>query len=365
MITKIYQRYIIKNLILSFFAIIFVFISLIWFSKIVVFIQYITENGIALTELWKMFLLILPKLLLFGAPISLFTATLMTYQKFSRNNEITILKNSGLSRLKIASPALFIGLLFTIFSFYLSFYLIPFANKELKISKLNLQNNYFKFKVNPKTFEQFKKITIYTKFQDKRNRLYGILIHDQRSANNILTITAETGKIIAEKGVILLEMNNGSIQRFNPTTQKSDILYFQEYILNLTENNADNNNQIKWKPQEQYLLELFNPDRILSDSEQSEYNIEIYQRFLYPLFPFFLVMIALFFILKENFTRHGGLKNIAGATLFAMLFLIINIIITDIMISFDKIINIFLINVGIVIFYIFCDYLYRKFLSNL
>ena len=127
---------------MSFFAIIFVFISLIWFSKIVVFIQYITENGIALTELWKMFLLILPKLLLFGAPISLFTATLMTYQKFSRNNEITILKNSGLSRLKIASPALFIGLLFTIFSFYLSFYLIPFANKELKISKLNLQNNY-------------------------------------------------------------------------------------------------------------------------------------------------------------------------------------------------------------------------------
>jgi len=350
---------------LSFLAIIFVFIALIWFSKIAVFIRYITENGIALVDLWKMFLLILPKLLLFGAPISLFIATLMTYQKFSRNNEITILKNSGLSRFKIALPALFIGLLFTIFSFYLSFYLIPFANKELKISRLNLQNNYFKFKVNPKTFEQFKKITIYTKFQDKRNRLYGILIHDQRSVNNILTITAETGKIIAEKSMILLEMNNGSIQRFNPTTQKSDILYFEEYILNLTENNSDNNNQIRWKPQERYLLELVSPTHILSDSEKSEYNIEIYQRFLYPLFALFLVMIALFFILQENFTRHGGLKNIAGATLFAMLFLIVNITITDIVISFDKIINILLINIGIVVLYIFFSYLYRKFLSHL
>ena len=113
-------------------------------------------------------------------PISFFIAILLSLNKLLQNNEITILKNCGLSNLKIAQPIIFFGLILTLFTYFLSFYLMPLANKQLRISRHNIQENYTNISFTPQTFENLHQITIYTKNRDEKNNLYGILINDQR-----------------------------------------------------------------------------------------------------------------------------------------------------------------------------------------
>ena len=69
----------------------------------------------------------------------------MTILSNSEGREL--LKRIGSGRgttidLKIAQSTIFFGLILTLFTYFLSFYLMPFSNKQLRISKHNIQNNY-------------------------------------------------------------------------------------------------------------------------------------------------------------------------------------------------------------------------------
>ena len=138
--------------------------------------SFVTENGIEILDFFYLFVLILPWILIYLLPISFFIATLLSLNKLLQSNEITILKNCGLSNLKIAQPIIFFGLILTLFTYLLSFYLMPLSNKQLRISRHDIQENYTNISFTPQTFENLHQITIYTKNRDEKNNLYGILI---------------------------------------------------------------------------------------------------------------------------------------------------------------------------------------------
>jgi len=95
----LYDRYIFRRVLAVFLAVVFLLVTLIWFSKTISFVKYITENGIELSQFLLLFLLILPWLLMFIIPISLFIAVVAVYNRMLVDNEIAILKNSGLTKM--------------------------------------------------------------------------------------------------------------------------------------------------------------------------------------------------------------------------------------------------------------------------
>jgi len=160
--------------------------------------SFVTENGIEILDFFFLFILILPWILIYLLPISFFIASLLSLNKLLQNNEITILKNCGLSNLKIAQSIIFFGLILTVFAYFLSFYLMPLANKQLRISRHDIQSNYTNISFVPQTFENIHQITIYTKDRDSKNNLYGILINDQRQEDYSITLTAEFGNLVSQ-----------------------------------------------------------------------------------------------------------------------------------------------------------------------
>ncbi|MDA0901802.1 MAG: LptF/LptG family permease, partial [Proteobacteria bacterium] len=68
---QLYKRYFLKKIASYFVAIATILICLIWFTKTVSFIKYITENGIKFSEFLYIFVLVLPWLVLLIIPISL------------------------------------------------------------------------------------------------------------------------------------------------------------------------------------------------------------------------------------------------------------------------------------------------------
>ncbi len=322
---KLYYKYISNKILASFFAIVFLLVTLIWFSKTIVFVKYITENGVEISQFLFLFLLILPWLLLFIVPISLFVAIVSVYNRLIINNEIAILKNTGLTRFAIAKPALKIAVFCVIFSYFVSFFLMPYANKKLRLARLDFENNYSNIAFSEGVFENLKSLTIYIKSKDEKNQLFGILLHDERSIDYSLTITAKSGNLIFEEGSLLLYMKDGTVQRFNREEKKSEILNFDDYVFNLSDNKDDIEVKMRWKSKERYLGELINPDDDSDEKDIAKYRGEIQQRITYPLMSIILAMVAVSAMLRGGFSRHGNATNILLASFIAIAFLTITI----------------------------------------
>ena len=249
----------------------------------------------------------------------------MIYNRLITSNEITILKNSGLTKAAICRPTFPIILVSSIICFLISFFIMPYANKELRLSRINFQDNYSNLSFNPQTFETLKNLTIYAKNRDEHNHLFGILLHDERSNKYSITITAKNGDIVSENNSAMLYMENGTVQKFNYADRKSEILNFDSYVFSLTENKKSDT-KMRWKAKERYLSELFFPAEETKDSDMAKYKAELNQRFTYPLLPFVFSIIALSFILRGSFNRKGNFTNIVLAIVTATVFLILTFI---------------------------------------
>jgi lipopolysaccharide export system permease protein len=325
---KVYSRYIFEKTLLNFAGFGAIFIALIWFSRAIGFVKYVTENGVKLSQFFSLFLLILPWLLLFIIPVSLFAAILLVYNRMLASNEITILKNSGLTKIEICTPVIPIAIASSLFCFLISFYLMPYANKELRLSRIDFKNNYASLAFNPQTFETLNKLTIYAKNRDENNHLSGILLHDERAEGYSITITAKNGNIVSENNSGLLYMEDGTVQKFNYTTKKSEILNFDNYVFNLTEAKKGSDS-MRWKPKERYISELINPGDDTEESELRKYRAEIHERFTYPLLPIIFSLIGISFVLRGQFSRSGNLPNTVIAISVATGFLILTMTIGD------------------------------------
>lgn len=324
----LYINYLQKKTLNQFLSIATILISLIWFSRAISFMKYITNNGISIADFIYLFILILPWLLIFIIPISLFIAVLLVYYNLLKSNEISILKNTGLSKIRIGKPAITLAIIITIFSYILSFYIMPLSNKELRRIKLDFANNYASLAFKADSFETINNLTIYIKKKDKNNQLYGVMINDKRSLHNSITITAQFGNVIIKENSVYLILKNGTVQRYNYKKKNSEILRFDNYIYNLTDN-KNNLADIKWKAKEKYFHELFYFEDNISQEEYSKIQSEIHERITYPIMSIVLTLLAITCILCKEFSRRDNAKNIFFTVLLAILYMFSMIMIYD------------------------------------
>ena len=317
----LYFNYLQRKTLNQFLSIATILISLIWFSRAISFMKYVTENGIAMGDFFYLFILILPWLLMFIIPVSLFIAVLLIYYNLLKNNEISILKNAGLSKLMIARPVIILSVIITFISYFLTFYIMPYANKELRLMKVDFVNNYATMAFNPNSFETINNLTIYVKDKDENNRLYGVMINDKRSKLNSITITAQTGDIITKSDAIYLIMKNGTVQRYNYQKKNSEILYFQRYVFNL-KHNRNVSSVANWKPKEKYFHELLYNNESMDKKNISKIRSEIHERISYPLLSIILTLIACTCVLCKEYNRRNDTRNIILAILLAIFFML-------------------------------------------
>ncbi len=321
----IYKRYLFTTNLIFTASICAILIFLIWFSRVNGFVSYITENGVEVSKFINLFLLILPWLLMVIIPISIFIGTLINFYRLKNSNEITILKNSGLTKFQICKPVIYLSIICSLICYSIAFFLMPFSNRMLRESRLAINENYTNIAFKSQTFENFKDLTIYSKKRDENNHLFEIFLHDKRSNEYSLTITARSGKIIVQNKLALLQMEQGTVQKYNYKDRKSEIMKFDNYVFNLSENTKLNSNN-KFKANEYYFHELLNPPDNLSKTEYNKIKNEIHERLIDPLLSIVLTLIALSLILKGEYKRTGNSSNITYAILTASTYFMLNII---------------------------------------
>jgi len=110
---------------------------IVWIAPETLFriIKKILEGDITVLMGIKKLLLEIPKVLAKALPVGILLGSIFTFDKLSKNSELSILRGIGLSFNRIMLPVILFGVLLSVFCFFVNDKLVPIASKKLGESK--------------------------------------------------------------------------------------------------------------------------------------------------------------------------------------------------------------------------------------
>src|SRR5579871_4570028 len=108
-----YSNYIARHLINSMLLITFSLTSIVWLTQALRFIDFIVNQGVSIMVFLQLTLLLIPSLLLMILPPALFCSVLFVYNELKLDSELIVMQAAGLSRWRLAFPALQVAALVT------------------------------------------------------------------------------------------------------------------------------------------------------------------------------------------------------------------------------------------------------------
>ena len=174
-------------------------------------------------------------------PMATLVATLMAFGNMSQNNEVTIMKSSGISLYKMMIPPFFASIVVAILLYQFNNQVLPDANHQAKILMGDISRTKPTLSLEPGIFSQ--EVSNYAilvrGIDQKTNDLYQITLYDYSNPAKINVVTADRGKIFFSKDQtkLIMDLYDGEIHESgvqNTTMYRK--LEFKKHIIAM---NAD------------------------------------------------------------------------------------------------------------------------------
>jgi lipopolysaccharide export LptBFGC system permease protein LptF len=280
---KIYARYLIIKLIISFFILNCVFLGLVSLVQILKFI-YLMGKGALLGEILDVVILSMPSLLFAILPLSAGLSVSYTYFKSIHAGEITLLRIMGLNNLLIAMPGLLVSFAVTGLVYYMMT-ISPIFFTRLKNLMFELRNNYALELIQANSFNKVNKdVTIYVGKKMQQDSFENILVFDKSQQGKLFV--AQKGSLKFADGVLGLILENGVAHTANHNLQFSQfsvkIDLYSNKIARAT------------KDLEEYSL------KELLASSKLKLLAQGHKRIIWPLYSLVLTSFALSILLAKN-----------------------------------------------------------------
>ncbi|MBM85728.1 MAG: LPS export ABC transporter permease LptF [Rhodospirillaceae bacterium] len=304
-------------------AILIVVVSLtcvIWLSQSLRFVDMIVNRGLPLLTFIYLTMLLLPTWLSIVLPIAGFAGVVFIYNRMAGDREIVVLEATGLSPLRLARPAILVSLVLTLLCYLMTLYLIPVSYRAFKELQFKIRHNYTDVLLREGVFNTIgKEITVYVRARESTGQLRGIIVHDDRDAEEKVTLIAERGALVVTKTGPRVFMQNGNRQSHDKKNGRTSLLYFDRYTVDISTSKSAA--QRPWRDQnEMFLPELLEPtERETLPRNFNEYIAEGHFRLTSPLLAIALPLIGLAIMLRGDFSRRGQTLRILIAVGIAIL----------------------------------------------
>ncbi|MFA5405594.1 MAG: LptF/LptG family permease [Ignavibacteria bacterium] len=215
----IIYRYILKShfgpFVFSLGTMIFLFL----FQFLMKSIDQLIGKGLSIWIIVQLIVLNLAWMLTLAVPMSVLVATLMAFGSLSSNNEVTIMKASGISLTKLMIPVLICSGILTYLMIRFNNDVLPEANHKARVLLQDISKTKPTFFLESGKFSDDiggAKIFV-RKTYENSNELEGIYIYDYANPNNKNLITAEKGDIGFTNDFknIVMNLRKGEIHQLN------------------------------------------------------------------------------------------------------------------------------------------------------
>ena len=311
------EKYIQKEIGLSFLFTLCVLIVILWIVQSLKFIGIFLRSAEGIFSFLKLIILSLPDTLTIITPISLFIAVITVFNRLMVEKEMTSLFSLGYSFWDVTKPLLKLAALFSTIVYFVSLFILPASFKEMRNMEARLKTSFPSVLAQEGVFTSFQDITLYVNKKQNR-RLEGILAYIHKDKENPYTISAKTGEIIVQNGIPKIFMAQGTRQEKDVNTNEISILYFDKTIISLVEESPKSLNRRPRKSYERGILELLSFENFYKDGGLV-LLAEGFQRLLTPLYSIAFSCIAAFFLLMSRFNREGNFAPMTKAVFTAIL----------------------------------------------
>lgn len=261
---KILNRYIFKEHLAPFFGALIVIMFILLMQFLVKYIGQIFGKGLSFFIIMELIIYNLAWMMALAVPMATLIAVLMAFGRFSADNEITILKSSGISIYRTIRPSLYFGLTLTVLMIYFNDQILPDTNHaarqmfsaiKKKKPTLSLEEHIF-YEMGNYAFvvDGIEKTTpdewldlgnlLGPEYKDpeRLDRLRNVTIFDRSDPNTTSTINAAEGYMVysKEKRALIFTLFNGEFHELNfKKIEEYQRSKFAKHIVNVPAENFE------------------------------------------------------------------------------------------------------------------------------
>ena len=170
-------------------------------------------KGLGIGIILELLFYVSASLIPLALPLAILLSSLMTFGNMAENNELTALKSSGFSLIKIMRPLTVVVVFIAGFTFYFANYVIPISNLKWHSLIYDIQNTKLSSLIVPGVYTTEIDGYAIKVHKGKDSTFTNVLIHDHTEPNTLKTIRAESAKIYRSTSgnYLFFELRNGTI----------------------------------------------------------------------------------------------------------------------------------------------------------
>ncbi|MEW6507002.1 MAG: LptF/LptG family permease [Bacteroidota bacterium] len=208
-------KYILKNHLVPFIFSIFILISVFLLQFLMKYADKLVGKGLDTWVIIKLITYNLAWMVVLVVPMAILVATLMAFGTMSQNNEVAILKSSGVSLYKMMIPPFAASVVIAFLLVYFNNYIYPDANHAARLLMEDISRKKPTLSLVPGVFSQ--EISNYSilvrEIDQTKNELKEITIYDYTNPPKVNIVTAAEGKIYLSRNQkkLIMDLVNGEI----------------------------------------------------------------------------------------------------------------------------------------------------------
>jgi lipopolysaccharide export system permease protein len=296
---RITSRYVFTEMIPPLFLSLLVLTFLFLMTKILDLTNLIVSQHVGLSSVILMLVYSMPYFLVFVIPMSGMFAVLLGFLRLSNDNEIVVLKASGISIYRLLPPVFVFCLISCLATAFISIYGLPWGTRSFRRLALNVSRSHVAIALKERTFiDSFEGVVLYANKIDVKGRvLTDVFVVDKQDPRVVSTIVARKGELFSdpERFLWLLRLYDGSISQVNRERRSVHTLEFNTYDFSLDLGRAISKKKSRRKYEKEMSLgELRHTLRNAQHKDIQYYLmlLEYHEKFSIPLSCFVLGLVA-------------------------------------------------------------------------
>jgi lipopolysaccharide export system permease protein len=260
-------------------------------------------------------LLATPQIVAMILPLAVCVAGLVGLNRLHTEQEIVICFAGGMSRWRVAAPAIRLASLVMLANLVLNLWIQPLCFREMRSILEAVRADIATSMIRPGEFTHpAPGLTVFAQSVDDNGVIRNLFV-DQRNGKGLSsTYMAGQGRVVKRNGAPMLILHNGSMQQFSKSGVLS-VLTFAEYPMDLRPFLAVEG-PVLYHPSDRYLHELFFPDKrgAWERANLKKLYSEGNARLATPLYDIAFMSLALAAVLGGAFSRLGYGARILAAS---------------------------------------------------
>ena len=307
---SLFSRYVFRQVANAFVIILVTLTTIVWLATALKQLDLIVSQGQGFVLFLKMTFLTLPSLMALIAPNAILMASLYTLDRMNGDSELIVMTAAGAPVWRIGAPFVLLASMVCVVILICNLWVMPASMRALRGLITQVRTDVISQVLQPGRFSSTEPgLTFHIRDRSPTGDLLGLLVHDERDDNQLMSYLADRGRIISNDDGAYLVMFDGHVHRYEKKSpdQGVQIVAFDQYIFNISDLNPKDAGSNELRPRERYLSDLLNPgpNVLKAKGAADRLRTELHDRFSTPFYPLLFAVLAVAILGHARTTRES------------------------------------------------------------